>query len=289
MSYHSSLLRPQFPQQAIAQQLEKIFLDPFFAESRILKNFLSFIVNETLEGRSDSLKEYTIAVNVLDKPKNFKPHENDAIVRIHAGRLRRALDHYYFENGVMDDIQIYIPKGKYVPFIFEKKDNNIKSLTGNNSRETEERAKSDDPTTFAVIPFLYLNNQPAVHSFTDGLCLRLTKELMNIKNVSVICYQAVKSLSGKASDFNEMLAELGSDYAITGSIQFMKGNLRVNVQIIRSNTCVQIWSKSYERKLTRSNIFQVEDEISRLVSVEVRELPEFNPVKIIPPLRLAAI
>ena len=43
------------------------------------------------------LKEYTIAVNVLDKPTNFKPQDN-SIVRIHAGRLRRALNHFYNTN-----------------------------------------------------------------------------------------------------------------------------------------------------------------------------------------------
>ena len=49
-------------------------------------------------GRSNTIKEYTIAVNVLNKPVSFKP-QHDAIVRIHAGRLRRALNYYYKEPG----------------------------------------------------------------------------------------------------------------------------------------------------------------------------------------------
>ena len=288
MSYHSSLLTLQPSKPEIERQLDKIFLDPLFSESKILQSFLSFVVNETLENRSNRLKEYTIGVNVLKKPRDFKPHEN-AIVRIHAGRLRRALDHYYCENGAMDDIRICIPKGTYVPVISERKDNNVKPIVDNNNRQTMERIIAKDTNTFAVMPFLYLTNQPAVHSFSDGLCLRLTKELMHVENTSVICYQAVKSAARKFSDFKKMLAELRSDYLITGSIQFVKGLLRVNVQVIRNSSCMQIWSKSYERKLKKSNILQLEDEVSQLVNTDILELPEFKPVGIIPPLRLAAI
>ena len=71
----------------INQQIERIKADPQFAGSDILKRFLSFVVSETLGGRSHTIKEYTIAIKVLDKPVDFNP-QHDAIVRIHAGRLR---------------------------------------------------------------------------------------------------------------------------------------------------------------------------------------------------------
>ena len=53
--------------------------------------FLSFIVEETLAGRSSQLKGYTIAVAVYGRPERFDP-QVDPIVRVEAGRLRRALD-----------------------------------------------------------------------------------------------------------------------------------------------------------------------------------------------------
>jgi len=62
-----------FSVDAVEGQLENIFRDPHFSESAILKRFLSFIVQETILGRANCLKEYTIAVNVLDKPQNFNP------------------------------------------------------------------------------------------------------------------------------------------------------------------------------------------------------------------------
>src|SRR6476646_6873563 len=110
-----------FSVSAVEEELERIFRDPHFTESAILKKFLSFIVQETVQGRSNCLKEYTIAINVLEKPLSFNPQEN-GIVRIHAGRLRRALTEYYSDMGRNDQIVITIPKGKYVP-VFASRSN----------------------------------------------------------------------------------------------------------------------------------------------------------------------
>src|SRR5450631_3694096 len=103
-----------FTEELVLNQLKKIFLCPAFSVSDILRRFLTYITEETLAGRSNTIKEYTIAVNVLNKPISFKP-QHDAIVRIHAGRLRRALNYYYKESGLNDEIEISVPKGSYVP------------------------------------------------------------------------------------------------------------------------------------------------------------------------------
>ena len=108
----------------IIAQVDRINTDTSFMESDILKRMLFFVVNETLEGRSNRLKEYTIAINVLNKSASFKPQEN-GIVRIHAGRLRRALSHYYDDKGSADSIRITMPKGGYVPFFGRPEDLNL--------------------------------------------------------------------------------------------------------------------------------------------------------------------
>ena len=101
----------------IQEQLTKILSSSKLSASNILSQFLYFIVNETLAGRGEALKEYTIAVYALKKSLDFNP-QIDSIVRIHAGRLRRALKEYYHEEGVHDPIVIIIPKGNYMP-VFE--------------------------------------------------------------------------------------------------------------------------------------------------------------------------
>jgi len=121
----------------IQEQLERIFADQTFAVSDILKRFLSFIVEETLEGRSNQIKEYTIGVNVLNKPQSFNPSQ-DAIVRIHAGRLRRALHYYYNGTGVGDAIRIEMPKGSYLPYFISNEAGSIEIHTGMNEAQLNE-------------------------------------------------------------------------------------------------------------------------------------------------------
>src|SRR6516164_8016684 len=110
----SNLTGELVSEELIHEQLQKIFDCSVFSVSEILRRFLTYITNETLAGRSNTIKEYTIAINVLNKPNSFKPQQ-DAIVRIHAGRLRRALHHYYKVSDKDDKIEISVPKGSYVP------------------------------------------------------------------------------------------------------------------------------------------------------------------------------
>ena len=72
------------------------------------------MTNETLKNNVQSIKEYTIGVRVLLRNSDFNP-QLDSIVRINAGRLRRALNEYYNTLGRKDEIRIDIPKGSYVP------------------------------------------------------------------------------------------------------------------------------------------------------------------------------
>src|SRR4051812_647491 len=102
---HTDIMEELFSPDEIKIQVQKIVRDPVFENSTILKNFLQYIVEESLRGNSNKLKEYTIAINVLNKPSDFNTQEN-GIVRIHAARLRRILDVYYKDHGVIDFIKI---------------------------------------------------------------------------------------------------------------------------------------------------------------------------------------
>jgi len=76
--------------------------------------FLRYIVEETLAGRADRIKGYTIAVAVFGRDETFDA-QADPVVRLEARRLRRDLDSYYVGAGSRDPVRISIPKGSYVP------------------------------------------------------------------------------------------------------------------------------------------------------------------------------
>lgn len=102
------------PPNPVEEALAKVIAGSELASSPRLAAFLRFVVEETLAGRSDTLKGYTIAVEALGRPPSFDP-QNDPIVRVEATRLRRALERYYVTAGAGDPLRITIPKGTYVP------------------------------------------------------------------------------------------------------------------------------------------------------------------------------
>ena len=100
--------------QIILDQVKKICQSEHFISKEVLCRFLSFIVKEKLDAHEDSIKAYTIALEVFHRDPGFDAGQ-DALVRINAGRLRRMLELYYLTTGKDDEIVIKIPKGGYVP------------------------------------------------------------------------------------------------------------------------------------------------------------------------------
>ena len=106
-------LSPPSPDEVRAQ-LARILGSPEFVVPERSRGFLRYVVEETLAGRAERLKGYTIAVEVFERDASFDA-QADPVVRIEAGRLRRALERYYLVAGQADPVLIEIPKGGYVP------------------------------------------------------------------------------------------------------------------------------------------------------------------------------
>jgi hypothetical protein len=94
--------------------LDRIIASDSLRHSPQLVAFFRYIVDMTLRAKGDQLKGYTIAVEALGRGKNFDP-QTDPVVRITAGRLRRALERHYEADGAADSVVIDIPLGHYVP------------------------------------------------------------------------------------------------------------------------------------------------------------------------------
>lgn len=94
--------------------LVRVLASDAFRAAPQLSAFLSFIVERAVEGRSSELKGYTIAVEAFGRSADFDP-QTDPIVRVEAGRLRRALAQYYAGEGAADPLRITMPVGAYVP------------------------------------------------------------------------------------------------------------------------------------------------------------------------------
>src|SRR5918911_3315023 len=113
--------RTYSPQEAEAARaaLARVVASEPFRNAPRLTAFLTFVVEKTLAGEAAALKGYTIATQALGRPDDFDP-QTDPIVRVEAGRLRRALHAFYEGEGAGDPVRIAIPVGSYGA-VFERR------------------------------------------------------------------------------------------------------------------------------------------------------------------------
>ena len=98
----------------IERALAKVLDWPEIARSPQLARFIDYIVRRKLDGDEQSIKAYSIAVDVLGRPPDFDP-QSDPIVRVQARRLRALLEQYYRTDGAGDVVHIHLPVGRYIP------------------------------------------------------------------------------------------------------------------------------------------------------------------------------
>ncbi len=100
--------------EALANALNRVLSSRTFENAGRSTALLRFLVDETVNGRADRLKEYTLGAEALSKAETFDPR-TDPIVRAEASRLRSRLERYYSNEGRLDSVVIELPRGTYVP------------------------------------------------------------------------------------------------------------------------------------------------------------------------------
>jgi len=97
---------------AIRTQLGVLEASSAFRDSARHRRLLTFLVESTLKGEADGLKEFVIAAEVWDRNVSFDPRIHST-VRVEVGRLRTRLERYYASEGAHDDLRFSIPVGGY--------------------------------------------------------------------------------------------------------------------------------------------------------------------------------
>lgn len=98
---------------AVLPELERILESSHFRASKKCSRFLRHVVEAAIEGRSDSLKERTLGVDVFDREPHYDTNE-DPIVRGTAGEVRKRLAQFY-QEAATDQLRLSLPTGSYVP------------------------------------------------------------------------------------------------------------------------------------------------------------------------------
>ena len=98
----------------VEEELSAILASPHFRNSKRYPNMLRYVVEKSLNGQVDDLKERTLGVEVFGRQPDYDTNA-DPVVRVSAGEVRKRIAQYYHETVGERKIQIDLPTGSYVP------------------------------------------------------------------------------------------------------------------------------------------------------------------------------
>ena len=99
---------------AIQEQLERLLSNSHFNQSRRFPSFLRFVIDQTLLGQTDLLKERTLGIEIFGREADYDT-ASDPIVRVTATEIRKRIAQYYQEPGHETELRVTLPAGSYVP------------------------------------------------------------------------------------------------------------------------------------------------------------------------------
>lgn len=245
------------PSAAVCEQLARIVNSSAFLSSVRLCRFLTHIVNRTIDGDLDSLKEFSIAMEVFDRSSDYDPNI-DAIVRVEARRLRAKLKTYYEEEpGRSDPVLIGLRPGSYVP-IFRRLD-----TPERRGRQALAAKTSPAGASIAVLPFVNMSPEPSQDYFCDGISEEIINALTHVAGLKVIARTSAFQFKGVSLDVREVGRRLDADLVIEGSVRKAGEHLRISVQAIETESGHHVWSETFRREL--NDVFAIQEEIAKSV------------------------
>ena len=126
----------------------------------------------------------------------------------------------------------------------------------------EEAPALPDTRSVAVLPFTNMSKDPEQEFFVDGLTEDIITELSRFKDLDVIARNSTFQYKGQSVDVRQVGQELGARYVLEGSVRKVGNALRVTGQLLDADDGSHLWAETYDRDLSTTSIFEVQDEIS---------------------------
>ena len=240
----------------VMRQLDRICSSEEFRNKHVMKRFLTYLVTLHVEGRSDEIKAYSIGVDVFERGRDFDPHTNPH-VRISAGRLRRSLRAYYWDEGAGDHIRIVVPKGTYVPSI--TRSNSGLATTGVASHATL-------PPTIAVLPFRNLTAGNDLDYLAIGFSQELTDALTKFDEFKVIGFGRRPEDDQSHSQTVDEIRARGIGFLVDGDIRSSGTQVKVSFRLIDTSDDSRLAAYSFRFALECDGIFEVQEDIGRRIA-----------------------
>ena len=255
--------------EGIQTQLNRILSSPEFLATDRLRRFLTFVVEETLAGREGRLKGARIAREVFERGEDFDP-TTDPIVRIQAGRLRRALERYYLVAGAGDPLWIDIPKGRYVP----------RFITGPATRPGGPRGLGSKahPTppperpTLGILPFRDLSNDPERNAFPRSLVEEIITELDRYRHLVAVQRLWIGVNTGSAVAQPDGRQQTSVRFLLDGTVHGDESVVKVTCHLTDTTTNRQVWAGSQRADLKAVTPLAIQEDIAREIVAVIADV-----------------
>lgn len=295
----------------VLAQLGRIQSSPEFDVPERARQFLAYIVNETIAGREDRIKAYSIAVEVFGRDSSFDA-QADPVVRIEAGRIRRALERYYLVAGQDDPIIITVPKGGYVP-AFSTHDGGSARHANAGATEKGEKRKGEPerpwkPVLLASLGLLVL--AAAMFYLAPGTdrsgtapldAEKLERTAPDVPRLVVLPFEDLSRTTGSAiiargltdkvieevSRFREIVVLAGrpsedqadpslmavspARYALSGGVRLDGDKLMLATRLVNRDDGSVLWAESYTEDLQVRNLLDLETSVARAVAMALAQ------------------
>ena len=247
--------------ELILDQLKKVLASAGFSSSPRLCQFLIYVVEQTLSGRADNIKQYTVAVDGMGFSTGFDPQSNPT-VRMHARRLRRELDRYFNRQGIADPIRIDIPKGSYVP-IFKRNQNPPSHLkSGQVGRPAPGNATLDDlRPTMAVMMFPCISPDEDCAYLGTGLTDEMIIALTKFKDFVIVGPLSKEDNSLSVPDIHNVGQQYGVRFVLEGTIQVQNETCQLKARLADTLSGHQLWGQTIDYNLQNGSLMAIEKEV----------------------------
>ena len=127
---------------------------------------------------------------------------------------------------------------------------------------------SDTRKSIAVLPFENLGDNNSPSYFADGVQDNILTDLGKVGDLKVISRSGVAPYRGKNRNMKQIGRDLGVANVLEGSVQISGDRVRINAQLIDTQTDAQIWAEQYDRKL--EDIFALQSELAQTIAAQLK-------------------
>jgi len=134
---------------------------------------------------------------------------------------------------------------------------------------TESRAENkQSEKSIAVLYFENLSGVKEDEYFRDGITEDIITELSKIKGLNIFSRPTVLAYRDKRVTPAQIGQQLKAAFVLAGSLRRAGNRLRINAQLVDTQTDFPLWSERYDREM--KDVFEVQDEIARNIAEALR-------------------